>query len=236
MCSTRESADAPYFPIRLIGCAYVFLFAVIYFRGDFAASLNASDTAGVALSSSLNVSAAVAASSANGAPPSKFSEHSLNVSATASIAISHDLGNTTGVSLSGSDSADAAAISAIVQVADHATRAGQHSDLCTRNSKTSWHWKDLIRPKLVIMGCSPVLIDEARQCLRDKHLVVIGDSVARFQYLNLAYFLVHGKYSGDTKPRSECTKDFGQIGGFYNITNSRLLGYEVCDCFRHHGE
>jgi hypothetical protein len=35
---------------------------------------------------------------------------------------------------------------------------------------------------------------EARQCLAGKHLNLIGDSLTRYQYLSLAYFIHHGKY------------------------------------------
>jgi len=36
--------------------------------------------------------------------------------------------------------------------------------------------------------------EEAGQCLKDKHLLFIGDSLTRYQYLSLAYFIEHKKW------------------------------------------
>jgi hypothetical protein len=35
---------------------------------------------------------------------------------------------------------------------------------------------------------------EANQCLADKHVSMIGDSVTRYQYISLAHFLEHGRF------------------------------------------
>jgi hypothetical protein len=42
---------------------------------------------------------------------------------------------------------------------------------------------------------------EARQCLSNKHLAFIGDSLTRYQYLSLAYFLERGQYPLDSVAR-----------------------------------
>jgi hypothetical protein len=42
---------------------------------------------------------------------------------------------------------------------------------------------------------------EARQCLSNKHLSFIGDSLTRYQYLSLAYFLERGQYPLDSVAR-----------------------------------
>lgn len=62
----------------------------------------------------------------------------------------------------------------------------------------------------------------ARACLAGRHLLLVGDSLTRYQYLNLAFFLRSGEWSSPA-PRSEWEADHG--GGdwpsFYACTQAR---------------
>eukprot|EP00760_Papus_ankaliazontas_P023669 PhM_4_TR2079/c0_g1_i1/m.47575 len=77
-----------------------------------------------------------------------------------------------------------------------------------------------------------VHVDRRRvlKALRNKQIVMIGDSVSRYQYLNLAYYLRTGSWCSP-KPRNEWEKDHHNWTRFFRTTNARL-GTEVCDCYR----
>jgi len=71
-------------------------------------------------------------------------------------------------------------------------------------------------------------------------LVLIGDSITRYQYLSLAYFLRHGHwFDPEQKPHlvnqntfmRRASKGQGWIR-FFNKTNQLLAPMEQCDCFR----
>ena len=46
---------------------------------------------------------------------------------------------------------------------------------------------------------------EARQCLSNKHLAFVGDSLTRYQYLSLAYLIERGQYPPRFSPSDNCT-------------------------------
>jgi hypothetical protein len=81
---------------------------------------------------------------------------------------------------------------------------------------------------------------DLRSALRKKTIVFIGDSVTRYQYLNLAFFLERGKWPGPLLTDEEmdgnpcCEKSFKDLiwERFYFQTNSALHGNELCDCWR----
>lgn len=60
--------------------------------------------------------------------------------------------------------------------------------------------------------------------------MLIGDSVTRYQYLSLAYFLATGLWT--SRPSNTNEKEFLSWQHFFNVTNDRLGGRELCDCFR----
>ncbi len=69
-------------------------------------------------------------------------------------------------------------------------------------------------------------------------LVIIGDSLSRYQYLNLVNFLEHGTWVTDPthlKPSENEHKFDGGRVEFYQITNQRLGWHEICDCYRGNG-
>lgn len=77
------------------------------------------------------------------------------------------------------------------------------------------------------------LLHELRNKLRNKSLIFIGDSLTRYQYLNLVGFL-HTGYWKFEKPLSEWEKEFETWEEFFHVTSSRLGENEICDCHREH--
>jgi hypothetical protein len=79
-----------------------------------------------------------------------------------------------------------------------------------------------------------------RFSLRNKTIVFLGDSVTRYQYLNLAFFLERGRwpmeYLTDEVLQGSpcCQRSF--IGfswqDFFQLTTLALNNHELCDCWR----
>eukprot|EP00953_Heterococcus_sp_UTEX-ZZ885_P029671 15733-Heterococcus_DN1.PRE.1 len=67
--------------------------------------------------------------------------------------------------------------------------------------------------------------------LKGKHLVIVGDSLSRYAYLQLVYFLETGN-STSPEPSQTWEKDYKSWNHFYQVTNKRLNGHEMCDCYR----
>jgi hypothetical protein len=98
-----------------------------------------------------------------------------------------------------------------------------------RHASTRQSWR------LRIKNCSlDITRQQAIACIK-KHaprgMLMIGDSVTRYQYLSLAYFLVTGRWRSP-RPSNANEKEFGSWQNFYNLTNARLDGAELCDCYR----
>jgi len=66
--------------------------------------------------------------------------------------------------------------------------------------------------------------------LYGKSILFIGDSLTRYQYLNLVYFLATGEWSSPF-PHNENEKEFASWNQFYATTTQRNK-YEICDCYR----
>ena len=62
----------------------------------------------------------------------------------------------------------------------------------------------------------------------------MGDSLTRYQYIDLAYFLAHdGSWTNsDEEPNMVSEKTHANWNSFYSYTNSILQPYEICDCWR----
>ena len=81
---------------------------------------------------------------------------------------------------------------------------------------------------------------DAKQCLAQRHLVLIGDSIVRLQYLSLIHFIIYGEYPA---PYGNDSKD-GQANvaqhkayktweeTMVGLSNTLFKGYETCDCYR----
>lgn len=91
------------------------------------------------------------------------------------------------------------------------------------------------RLRLFLDGETPtVSYDQVRQCLSDQHIVLMGDSLTRYQYLNLVYYLTHRSWYSPA-PHSEAEKQWGSWKPFYEGTTKRHTSnhtYEICDCHR----
>lgn len=69
----------------------------------------------------------------------------------------------------------------------------------------------------------------------DLRLFMMGDSIMRYQYLSLAYFLRWGKWFDPHIEDHHLVNEksfHDNWTEFYNTTNSWLRPYEICDCFR----
>jgi hypothetical protein len=67
-------------------------------------------------------------------------------------------------------------------------------------------------------------------------LIMMGDSVTRFQYLSLAYFLRHGNWFDnptEQNPKYAVNSHlYSTWTDFFNATTNTLAPMEYCDCFR----
>lgn len=105
------------------------------------------------------------------------------------------------------------------------------------------HWKyDLDQKHLVLSidGCNLDVIDQdfAKRCIlrnSPEGIRFMGDSLTRYQYLNLVHFLATGNWTSDTTMPNENEERFSSWDEFYRITNLRLQGREICDCQRANG-
>lgn len=72
-----------------------------------------------------------------------------------------------------------------------------------------------------------------------KHLniVMMADSLTRYQYLSLVYFLSYGNWvQNNDRPNIVLEKTHQSWTDFYNYTNEILQPYELCDCYRGEGK
>jgi len=68
---------------------------------------------------------------------------------------------------------------------------------------------------------------------RDLNIVFMGDSLTRYQYLSLVYFLSYGRWEeNEQSPNMLLEKTHESWVNFYNYTYSKLQPYELCDCYR----
>jgi len=80
--------------------------------------------------------------------------------------------------------------------------------------------------------------DSVRQCLVGRSITFVGDSLARYQYLNLVHFITLGKWYS-LSPPFEYEPSWSSWQDFYQGTTARLTAKngqtrEKCDCYRNH--
>jgi hypothetical protein len=64
-------------------------------------------------------------------------------------------------------------------------------------------------------------------------LLFLGDSISRYQYINLVYFLHKKRWIEDHETPNPCVeKKYSSWVDFCNQTNLAFDGKEQCDCFR----
>jgi len=67
----------------------------------------------------------------------------------------------------------------------------------------------------------------------NQHIVMVGDSLMRYQYLSLLYLIQFNKfYTADTEPNILREKDLNNWEAFYQASNSMFSPNEYCDCYR----
>lgn len=110
---------------------------------------------------------------------------------------------------------------------------------CTSSTSITWSFDSVGRGSLLAHGCDmPIQLSQAKRCLASRHILMIGDSITRYQYLNLVHWLYTGLWESPGKKRNEVEHDwvendwFGGWQSYYHGTNARLGGNEICDCFR----
>lgn len=105
-------------------------------------------------------------------------------------------------------------------------------------SLINWNYDlDHAHLTLSIGNCNFDVIDRdfARECIRRNSpdgIRLMGDSMTRYQYLNLAHFLATGNWTSDKAMPNENERKFPGWTDFYQLTNQRMQGYEICDCQR----
>lgn len=97
--------------------------------------------------------------------------------------------------------------------------------------------------RLSVGGCGEAGAAFVRGCLRARHILFIGDSLSRYQYLSLAQFIAHESWTpfhGTGQPLTEVERvlgaaeplSWGSWREFLAGTRQRLRPFEICDCFR----
>jgi hypothetical protein len=86
---------------------------------------------------------------------------------------------------------------------------------------------------LALPGCNVSAITPlaARRCLAGRHVMFVGDSVTRYQFLGFAQMLEHAAHVA-WDPPSEHDNRFGTWENFFRATTERLGPHGACDCFR----
>lgn len=76
-------------------------------------------------------------------------------------------------------------------------------------------------------------VDKLLLSLQGQHLVMIGDSLMRYQYLSLVHLIRFGGFP-DEHGNDDIMlgRKFPTWSAFYNHTTALLAPHEVCDCFR----
>jgi hypothetical protein len=70
-----------------------------------------------------------------------------------------------------------------------------------------------------------------QSCLAGQHILFVGDSVTRYQFLALAQAVETGLHLA-WDPITEHDDKFGTWANFFAATTERLGGHGVCDCYR----
>lgn len=77
------------------------------------------------------------------------------------------------------------------------------------------------------------LLHRMTTLLSKEHIVMMGDSLMRYQYISMAYILKHRQLLLKTvHPNPVEEKQWPSFNDFYLGTNGLLSPYEKCDCYR----
>lgn len=72
-------------------------------------------------------------------------------------------------------------------------------------------------------------------CLQNRTMLFIGDSLTRYQYLSLVYFIATGRWVSG-KPMNENERQWSGWSDFLMGTSIRLGCVEYCDCYSNHAD
>jgi hypothetical protein len=86
-----------------------------------------------------------------------------------------------------------------------------------------------------LSSCRAELGHKAVETLKDKHLLMIGDSLTRYQYLSLAYTLRHRRPPEVSMYPNMIENTHDGWENFFMETNGNLAPYEDCDCSYYDG-
>lgn len=75
-------------------------------------------------------------------------------------------------------------------------------------------------------------VEQSRTCLRNRHVVLIGDSLTRYMYLNLVNYLETGEWIPWEHPYSEAEKQWGSWTEFYEVRTQGFLRRNQCRASR----
>jgi len=126
----------------------------------------------------------------------------------------------------------------------HDTITNVQHDISVLSSVKDITWKiipdkqdPLLTPRLQLLldGEHPLLsYNLLKTCLNNHHIVFIGDSLSRYQYLNLVYYFTYQTWYS-SNPANEIEKQWGSWKSFYEEGTKRHNtkdSYEICDCYR----
>jgi hypothetical protein len=68
------------------------------------------------------------------------------------------------------------------------------------------------------------------ELLRNKYIILIGDSLSRYQYVNLIHYILYDRCPSNY-PRVEHEKEWNDWEAFHRGSNLRFGCSEICDCF-----
>ncbi len=118
-----------------------------------------------------------------------------------------------------------------------------HCSVIKANDSSSRIWRDdehnhnnVFRCLFDALRCSELIADKLTQSLKNQHLVMIGDSLSRYQYISLTYTLRHRHpVSREMSPNPVEGHSWGNWGEFFKFSNGMLKPYEItCDCLHHY--
>jgi hypothetical protein len=74
-------------------------------------------------------------------------------------------------------------------------------------------------------------IDKVRGCLKNKRIIFLGDSLTRYQYINLINFLTKENWFR-TIPDGTNEHKFKSWTSYFNTTTGQHSCKQICDCYR----
>jgi hypothetical protein len=83
-------------------------------------------------------------------------------------------------------------------------------------------------------GCDAAALSHASvtRCLAGRHLLMVGDSIMRYEYMGLAAFLSTGSWTPWPDRPCDYHHFWPDFNEYYKECSARLRGDEICDCYR----